>query len=100
MPKHLTIRIYGRVQGVFFRETAEKEAQRLGLKGFVRNEPRTIRRIVRGTPDKSVYIEVEGEEENLAEFLTWCRKGPDLAGVKKLESKEGKFRNFTDFSVL
>jgi len=89
MPKHLTIRIYGRVQGVFFRETAEKEAQRLGLKGFVRNEP-----------DSSVYIEVEGGEPAIARFLDWCGRGPKLAEVKKLESKEGKFRNFTDFSVL
>ncbi len=37
--KHLNIRIFGKVQGVFFRYYAEKEARSLGLTGFIRNEP-------------------------------------------------------------
>lgn len=44
--KHISIRIYGRVQGVGFRVSAQKKADELGITGFVRNEP-----------DGTVYLE-------------------------------------------
>ena len=56
--KHLKISITGRVQGVFFRDSARMEANRLGVAGFARNEP-----------DGSVYIEAEGEKDALDEFF-------------------------------
>ena len=49
--KHLSIRVTGKVQGVFFRASTREEAQRLGLCGWVRNEA-----------DGSVRIEAEGDE--------------------------------------
>ena len=54
MLNHLNITLYGKVQGVFLRRTIEHEAKRKGIAGFVRNEP-----------DGSVYIEAEGEENNI-----------------------------------
>ena len=63
--QHLNIRISGKVQGVFYRASAVKEAERLNIKGFARNEP-----------DDSVYIEAEGDEDALESFLSWCAKGP------------------------
>jgi acylphosphatase len=89
MKKHLNIKVYGRVQGVFFRHSAKQKARELGVKGFVRNEP-----------DNTVYIEAEGEEENLKQFLDWCHKGPFLASVKKVEVKESEMKNFNDFVIL
>ena len=74
MLKHLNIKILGRVQGVFFRHSAKQKAEELNIKGFARNEP-----------DGAVYIEAEGIEENLKQFLDWCHYGPLLASVKKLE---------------
>lgn len=73
MKKHLNISIYGKVQGVFFRATAKKEAEKLGIKILAENKP-----------DGSVYIEAEGEEEKLDEFIKWCRIGPSLAEVQKI----------------
>jgi acylphosphatase len=64
------LRIYGKVQGVFFRKYAQMTAQSLGLGGFVRNEP-----------DGSVYAEVEGPPEAVENFVKMgpsgipCRKG-------------------------
>lgn len=89
MRKHLNIRVHGRVQGVFFRSSAKHSAKKLGIRGFVRNEP-----------DGTVYIEAEGDEENLERFLGWCRKGPPFARVDKVEMEEEVFKNFADFSIL
>lgn len=72
--KHLNIKIYGQVQGVFFRISAQKEAEKLRITCSARNEP-----------DGSVYIEVEGEEGSLEKFVKWCHKGPTLARVEKVE---------------
>lgn len=84
--KHLNIKISGQVQGVFFRETARREAGKLDIRGFVRNEP-----------DGMVYIEAEGTQESLDEFIKWCHEGPDAAEVEKVEVTEGPIKNFSGF---
>ena len=86
--KHLNIRFHGRVQGVFFRDFIQKEAQRLDLRGFVRNEP-----------DGTVYAEAEGKEEKLEEFLELCKKGPQSAKIDKVQLEEKEIKNFTDFQI-
>lgn len=73
------IRVFGRVQGVWFRASAKEEADKLGICGYVRNEP-----------DGSVYIEAEGPDALLDAFIKWCGKGPELAKVKSLEVEELK----------
>lgn len=89
MTKHWNIRIRGRVQGVFFRSATKAQAEKINLTGFVRNEP-----------DDSVYLEVEGEEELLRQFLDWCRQGPSFARIEDIEVKEGELKNFDDFSIM
>jgi acylphosphatase len=86
--KRLSIRIFGKVQGVFFRHSAKKEAERLGIRGLVRNEP-----------DGSVYLEVEGEEGALAQFVAWCKVGPRQAEVSKIETQEKPVVGFRDFNI-
>lgn len=88
MKKHINIKISGQVQGVFFRVTAKEKADKLGITGFARNEP-----------DGSVYIEAEGEEKTLDQFLSWCHKGPSLAKVGKVDTKEDQLKNFTNFDA-
>jgi acylphosphatase len=88
MPTHFSIRVRGRVQGVFYRATARAEAERLGLRGFVRNEP-----------DGSVYAEAEGEGEALDRFVDWCRRGPPQARVEAVDVKEGKPKGHAGFLV-
>jgi acylphosphatase len=86
--KHFKLSVSGKVQGVFFRASTKEAAERLGINGFVRNEP-----------DGSVYIEAEGEEEKLNQFVEWCRVGPPRARVEKLEMIEGEALGFTSFQV-
>lgn len=87
MPKKLTLKIYGRVQGVGYRDAAYWKARKLHVAGFIMNEQ-----------DGSVYIEAEGEETALNEFLTWCRRGPWTAKVERVEVEwseaAGKFTGF------
>jgi len=90
MIKLATIRVYGEVQGVFFRESARQEALKLGLGGFARNEA-----------DGTVLIEAEGSDENLKKLVDWCRRGPEMAKVTKIEveySDELKF--YRDFEII
>lgn len=89
MIKHLNIKIYGRVQKVFFRANTVKKAKELKLTGFVKNEK-----------DGSVHVEVEGEENVLEEFISWCRKGPRLAKVEKVDISESTVQNFSEFMRL
>ncbi len=87
--KHINLKISGKVQGVWYRKSTCDEARRLGLKGFVRNQP-----------DGSVYAEAEGEEEVLEQFVAWCKIGPRLARVTEVVVEEGPVVQFTTFEVM
>jgi acylphosphatase len=87
--KHLNIRVYGEVQAVLFRRTAQQKAEALGVRGFARNEG-----------GGTVYIEVEGAEEALNRFLKWCENGPPLARVEHIETREGELKKFLNFTVV
>ena len=68
------LRIEGRVQGVGYRDWLLREANRLGLHGWVRNRP-----------DGSVQALVDGEEGAVRTLLTACRRGPLMARVDRIE---------------
>jgi acylphosphatase len=70
----IIIKVYGLVQGVFFRYTTRKVARKLGLTGIVKN-----------MPDGSVYIEAEGTKENISELLKFAKIGPKYAEVSNVE---------------
>ncbi|MEW6313639.1 MAG: acylphosphatase [Pseudomonadota bacterium] len=86
--KHL--KIYGRVQGVFFRESMVREARRLNAAGWVRN-----------CADGSVEAMVQGEPQAVAALLEWARHGPELARVNRVEAEDGvgeaEFTGFVRF---
>ena len=88
MRKHLNINISGFVQGVTFRQSAKTEADKLGLSGFAKN-----------LPDGSVYIEAEGEEKKLEEFLAWCHQGPNFAKIEDVHIEQGPLKNYQGFTI-
>ncbi|MDP2424584.1 MAG: acylphosphatase [Bacteroidales bacterium] len=88
MKKHYDIIIRGRVQNVGFRFYAQRTAQALNIIGFVKNRH-----------DGSVYIEAEGEEENLQHFIAWCRQGPSWAAVIEVLVNAAPLKNFNGFLV-
>jgi acylphosphatase len=71
--QHVRIRVTGKVQGVYFRDTARTQATNLDIHGFVRNEP-----------DGSVYIEAEGSDSAIRKFLIWCHQGTREAVVENV----------------
>jgi len=87
MKIHWNIRFFGAVQGVFFRQTVKEIAEKLGVVGFVRNEP-----------DGSVYAEAEGEEEILKVFLESCKKSK-IANVSEVTITKSDLKNFPDFRI-
>lgn len=86
--KHLSIHVSGRVQGVFFRASTKEKAQEFNIKGNVRNNA-----------DGSVSIQAEGEEENLRQFVEWCKRGPKFAQVERCDVTEAGILNFKSFTI-
>lgn len=72
--KTLHLVIHGRVQGVFFRDSMRREAQRLGVSGWVRNRS-----------DGTVEAVVQGEPDDVDEIVRWARRGPPHAEVERIE---------------
>jgi acylphosphatase len=89
MLKHYTIKVSGKVQGVFFRASTQVKAEELGVKGIVKNER-----------DESVYIEAEAEEEILKQFVAWCQRGPERAKVVQCNIQEGPIKNYSGFKIV
>ncbi len=87
--KRVHVFISGKVQGVFFRSNIKERANKLNLKGFVKN-----------LPNEKVEAVFEGKEENINEILKFCKKGPSGAKIKDIKIKEEKVSNkFNSFEV-
>jgi acylphosphatase len=69
------VRVSGRVQGVFFRDSTREKAEELGLSGYVTN-----------TPDGDVEAVFEGPPEDVEEMVRWCGQGPPHASVENVET--------------
>jgi acylphosphatase len=66
--------VSGRVQGVFFRDTCEREASAAGVTGYVRN-----------LGDGRVEAAFEGEPAAVERMVAWCRQGPPRAVVEGVD---------------
>ena len=82
MRQRLTATVHGVVQGVFFRQTAQREAVRLGLVGMVRNQP-----------DGTVRVVAEGDSRALKDLLRWLYRGPERAVVERVDVEWQEPRN-------
>jgi acylphosphatase len=68
------VRAHGRVQGVFFRDSVRREAERRGVAGWARN-----------CSDGSVEAVFEGDEERVQSMVDWCGRGPSGADVDDVD---------------
>ncbi len=92
MTQKILIRVIitGRVQGVFFRARTKQEADRTGIKGWVRN-----------LPDGSVEALFEGDPEKVFQIIDWCKKGPPLSRVDQVQVEtETSLINFKIFDIM
>jgi acylphosphatase len=80
--------IHGRVQGVFFRNSMQREAQYLGVSGWVRNRS-----------DGAVEAMVQGEPDTVEAIVRWARRGPELAQVERVETGPGS-GDYSNFEVI
>ena len=87
--KTFKIIISGTVQGVFFRKFIQEKAEKLDLKGFIRN-----------LDDGRVEVIIEGKDENTNLMLDFCKQGPEHANVKEVEYSEMKHQGFDCFKIL
>lgn len=81
-------RVTGQVQGVGFRDATRREAARLGLSGWVANEP-----------DGSVALHAEGSDAAITQFERFLRDGPRGASVDGVEVREAEAEGDTGFDV-
>jgi len=83
-------RVYGRVQGVFFRAYTSRQARELGLTGFVRNLP----------DGRAVEVWAEGERDRLDRLIDYLNIGPPGAMVEKVVTGWSEYTgSYSDFSV-
>ena len=82
--------VEGRVQGVWFRDSTRRQAQQLGVYGWVRN-----------CPDGTVEVLAEGPEEDVRRLVAWCHRGPSAAKVSHVhENREPWTGEFNSFEVV
>lgn len=87
--KHYDIQVLGKVQGVFFRATTKEVAAELGINGWVKNEE-----------DGSVKIQAEGTDDQLSEFLKYCKEGSKNALVDEVKISLGDVNFFKKFEII
>ena len=88
MKKSINILVFGHVQGVGYRWFVKRSAEKYQIKGYTINNP-----------DKSVYIEAEGSEENLDSFILLCKQGPSHAIVDNIKVTSQKIKEFKYFDI-
>lgn len=88
MLKTLSIIVTGKVQGVWYRQSAKEKATELGVTGNVRNQL-----------DSSVAIIATGLANQLDQFIEWCRQGPPRALVTNVEVTELPLQSFDRFVI-
>ena len=79
------LRIHGIVQGVGFRYSLAVEAERLGIRGWVRNRR-----------DGTVEATIAGDADDIRRLIDWSRRGPPAARVTRVDvsEAEGEFTHF------
>jgi acylphosphatase len=89
--KEILCKVYGDVQGVFFRAFAKEKAIEYGVTGYAKN-----------LEDETVEVVAQGTEENLRKFLEAISVGPENGQVDSLNVSWGPLpeERFTQFDIL
>jgi acylphosphatase len=87
--KRQKLLLRGKVQGVFFRDFAKQNANKLGLVGYAKN-----------LKDGKLEILVQGEDKKIEAFVRLCRTGPIFAKVDKLDIEEEQIEDPSDYEFF
>ena len=80
--------VHGRVQGVWFRDSTRREAERLGLSGYAIN-----------LPNGNVEVLACGDAKALVILEAWLQRGPPMARVTKVEAREALGQETQGFRI-
>ena len=80
--------VSGRVQGVFFRDSTRRQAEKSGVAGWVRNRE-----------DGTVEAVLEGDDDAVERIVDWVREGPGHADVERVEVAEEEPEGLSGFQV-
>ncbi len=82
--------VYGYVQGVFFRTFVYRQAEELGLAGYVRNLP----------GGEAVEVVAEGEKKQLEKLISHLKVGPPAARVERVVTNWAEYTgSYSEFSI-
>jgi len=87
--KTVHLEISGKVQGVFFRASAQEIAKLHKISGWIRN-----------THDKKVEALITGTDEDIQKFIEWCKQGHDKAMVEDVSITYKAVQRFNRFEVI
>lgn len=88
MLQTVSIVVKGKVQGVYYRQSAKEKALELGISGIINNQP-----------DSTVHILASGTIDQLNHFIAWCKLGPSRAFVTAVDVEYITPRAFIDFTI-
>lgn len=89
MKKAVRVEIFGTVQGVFLRSSIKETADKLSIKGYVRNRE-----------DGSVEAWFEGNSQDVDKMVEICKEGPEHSVIKKMDITEENFQGLKEFKIL
>ena len=89
MAETIRIIVEGKVQGVFYRQSAKDKADKIGISGAVRN-----------LKDGKVEIIATGSSAQLEQFIQWCNQGPPRAVVTNITTTPLTLQPFHNFIIL
>lgn len=89
MAETIELKIIGKVQGVWYRQSTQKFASDNRITGIVQN-----------MIDGSVRVVASGSKEQLNKLQNWCKQGPPMAKVDSVISKHLPFQSFEKFFIL
>ena len=86
-----TLRVYisGTVQGVLFRKFIEENANRIGVRGFVRN-----------LDDGRVEVVIEGTDDKVMQMLEICKTGTAHSKIREVRFQEIPNQSFVGFKIM
>lgn len=88
MPVCKRCTVAGVVQGVYYRGSAQRQAEILGITGWIRN-----------LPDGKVEVFACGEPAQVQEFIRWLWMGPPRARVHHIVTERADIEDFGDFGI-
>jgi acylphosphatase len=88
MVQTISITVSGKVQGVYYRQSAKEKAQELDITGSVQN-----------LANGDVYLIATGTPDQLKQLVEWCRRGPSRARVSEVKVAETAAQEFTGFRI-